>query len=169
MSNLRLSQYRSPPQRTNSIRDNCHNLHNSPHSLSRIPQSLLTPSRRATTAQRLVETRQAPAVAMGSAYRRARRARRASCAHAAQQRTGRGEGSTGQVMPVSGRTLAGEYLCIPLLHVCSCFALHRPFVLLVGTAVTLLLLVGGSVALLSAIGDQNLPSTLTGGVAHSSH
>ncbi|KAI0335087.1 hypothetical protein GY45DRAFT_1241531 [Cubamyces sp. BRFM 1775] len=44
-----------------------------------------------------------------------------------------------------------------------------PFVLLAGTTVTLLLLVGGSVALLTAVGEQKLPSTLTGGVASSSH
>ncbi|KAI0930019.1 hypothetical protein AcV5_006829 [Taiwanofungus camphoratus] len=39
-----------------------------------------------------------------------------------------------------------------------------PFVLLTGTVVTLIVLVGGSIALLSAIGDQELPSTLTGGI-----
>lgn len=44
----------------------------------------------------------------------------------------------------------------------------RPFVLLTGTAVVLILLVAGSVALLSAIGSNELPSTLTGGVAHGS-
>ncbi|CCL99659.1 uncharacterized protein FIBRA_01679 [Fibroporia radiculosa] len=43
-----------------------------------------------------------------------------------------------------------------------------PFVLLTGTVVALILLVGGSVALLSAIGDQELPSTLTGGVVSTS-
>lgn len=41
----------------------------------------------------------------------------------------------------------------------------RPFVLLAGTVVALILLVGGSVALLSAIGSEELPSTLSGGVA----
>ncbi|PSS37536.1 hypothetical protein PHLCEN_2v612 [Hermanssonia centrifuga] len=40
-----------------------------------------------------------------------------------------------------------------------------PFVLIGGTVVALVLLVGGSIALLSAIGSQELPSTLTGGVA----
>ncbi|KAI0759839.1 hypothetical protein BD413DRAFT_595037 [Trametes elegans] len=44
-----------------------------------------------------------------------------------------------------------------------------PFVLLAGTAITLLLLVGGSVGLLTAVGDQKLPSTLTGGVASHTH
>ncbi|KAI0633576.1 hypothetical protein C8Q77DRAFT_1057895 [Trametes polyzona] len=44
-----------------------------------------------------------------------------------------------------------------------------PFVLLAGTTITLLLLVGGSIALLTAVGDQKLPSTLTGGVASNSH
>ncbi|KAH9920152.1 uncharacterized protein B0H18DRAFT_881328 [Fomitopsis serialis] len=39
-----------------------------------------------------------------------------------------------------------------------------PFVLLSGTVIALILLVGGSVALLTAIGEQELPSTLTGGV-----
>ncbi|OCH87859.1 hypothetical protein OBBRIDRAFT_795766 [Obba rivulosa] len=39
-----------------------------------------------------------------------------------------------------------------------------PFVLLAGTTVGLILLIGGSVALLSAMGGQELPSTLTGGV-----
>lgn len=41
----------------------------------------------------------------------------------------------------------------------------RPFVLLTGTVVLLILLVGGSVALLTTIGANDLPSTLTGGVA----
>ncbi|KZT71697.1 hypothetical protein DAEQUDRAFT_665382 [Daedalea quercina L-15889] len=40
-----------------------------------------------------------------------------------------------------------------------------PFTLLSGTVVALILLVGGSVALLTTIGEQELPSTLTGGVA----
>ncbi|KAI0823440.1 hypothetical protein BC628DRAFT_1340224 [Trametes gibbosa] len=44
-----------------------------------------------------------------------------------------------------------------------------PFVLLAGTTITLLLLVGGSIALLTAVGDQKLPSTLTGGTASNSH
>ncbi|EMD33726.1 hypothetical protein CERSUDRAFT_87059 [Gelatoporia subvermispora B] len=39
-----------------------------------------------------------------------------------------------------------------------------PFVLLTGTVVALILLIGGSIALLSGIGEQDLPSTLTGGV-----
>ncbi|KAI0688199.1 hypothetical protein BC835DRAFT_1308903 [Cytidiella melzeri] len=39
-----------------------------------------------------------------------------------------------------------------------------PFVLLGGTTVVLILLVGGSIALLSAVGSAALPSTLTGGV-----
>ncbi|KAI0709604.1 hypothetical protein C8T65DRAFT_575702 [Cerioporus squamosus] len=42
-----------------------------------------------------------------------------------------------------------------------------PFVLLAGTTVTLLLLVGGSVALLSAVGSAELPQILTGGSTHS--
>lgn len=42
---------------------------------------------------------------------------------------------------------------------------NRPFVLLAGTTLTLFLLVGGSIALLSGVGEENLPSTLTGGVA----
>ena len=42
---------------------------------------------------------------------------------------------------------------------------RRPFVLLTGTVIALILLVGGSVALLTSIGAQELPSTLTGGVA----
>ena len=46
---------------------------------------------------------------------------------------------------------------------------RRPFVLLAGTTVTLLLLVGGSIALLTAVGEQKLPSTLTGGVASGAH
>lgn len=41
----------------------------------------------------------------------------------------------------------------------------RPFVLLSGTVIALILLVGASVALLTGIGEQELPSTLTGGVA----
>jgi hypothetical protein len=39
-----------------------------------------------------------------------------------------------------------------------------PFVLITGTVVTLILLMGGSVSLLYAIGGQELPSILTGGV-----
>ncbi|PCH36031.1 hypothetical protein WOLCODRAFT_140191 [Wolfiporia cocos MD-104 SS10] len=39
-----------------------------------------------------------------------------------------------------------------------------PFVLLTGTVVALIILVGGSIALLSGVGDQELPNTLTGGV-----
>ncbi|KAI0645846.1 hypothetical protein C8Q79DRAFT_910847 [Trametes meyenii] len=44
-----------------------------------------------------------------------------------------------------------------------------PFVLIAGTVVTLLLLVGGSVGLLTAVGEQKLPSTLTGGVSSNAH
>lgn len=40
-----------------------------------------------------------------------------------------------------------------------------PFVLLSGIVITLLLLMGGSVSLLYAIGGQELPSILTGGIA----
>ena len=43
----------------------------------------------------------------------------------------------------------------------------RPFVLITGTVIGLLLLIGGSVALLYSIGDQELPSTLLGGIAGS--
>ncbi|KZT10884.1 uncharacterized protein LAESUDRAFT_672451 [Laetiporus sulphureus 93-53] len=39
-----------------------------------------------------------------------------------------------------------------------------PFTLIAGTVVALILLVGGSIALLSTIGDQELPNTLTGGI-----
>ncbi|KAF9818108.1 hypothetical protein IEO21_02950 [Rhodonia placenta] len=39
-----------------------------------------------------------------------------------------------------------------------------PFVLVVGTVVALIVLVGGSIALLSSIGEQELPNTLTGGI-----
>ena len=52
--------------------------------------------------------------------------------------------------------------------VLRCVLWHgRPFVLLAGTTVTLLLLVLGSVGLLSGVGGEKLPSTLTGGVGHS--
>lgn len=44
----------------------------------------------------------------------------------------------------------------------------RPFVLLTGTVVALIVLVGGSIALLSGIGEQELPSTLTGGIVPTS-
>jgi len=40
-----------------------------------------------------------------------------------------------------------------------------PFVLLGGTTIVLILLIAGSIALLSAVGSTTLPSTLTGGVA----
>ncbi|EKM54738.1 uncharacterized protein PHACADRAFT_258774 [Phanerochaete carnosa HHB-10118-sp] len=40
-----------------------------------------------------------------------------------------------------------------------------PFVLLGGTVIALILLVGGSIGLLTAVGSQELPSTLTGAVA----
>lgn len=42
---------------------------------------------------------------------------------------------------------------------------RRPFVLLAGTTIVLLLLVVGSIALLYAVGSTALPSTLTGAVA----
>lgn len=41
----------------------------------------------------------------------------------------------------------------------------RPFVLLGGTVIALILLVAGSVGLLTSVGSQDLPSTLTGGAA----
>lgn len=41
----------------------------------------------------------------------------------------------------------------------------RPFVLITGTAITLILLIGGSVSLLYAVSAHELPSILTGGVS----
>lgn len=38
----------------------------------------------------------------------------------------------------------------------------RPFVMLAGTAIALVLLIAGSVSLLSAIGGEELPGTLVG-------
>jgi len=38
-----------------------------------------------------------------------------------------------------------------------------PFVLLVGSSIVLILLIAGSISLLAGIGDDKLPSTLTGG------
>ncbi|KIM76001.1 hypothetical protein PILCRDRAFT_826855 [Piloderma croceum F 1598] len=38
-----------------------------------------------------------------------------------------------------------------------------PFVLLAGSSIVLVLLIAGSISLLAGIGDENLPSTLTGG------
>jgi hypothetical protein len=43
----------------------------------------------------------------------------------------------------------------------------RPFVLLAGTVIALLIFIGGSVSLLYTIGNQELPNVLTGGVAGS--
>lgn len=45
------------------------------------------------------------------------------------------------------------------------WALNRPFVLLAGTTVALLLMIAGSVGLLYSIGGQELPTVLTGGIA----
>lgn len=42
----------------------------------------------------------------------------------------------------------------------------RPFVLLTGTVIVLILVVFGSVSLLYTIGDQALPSVLMGGVVN---
>ncbi|KAM5533199.1 hypothetical protein V8D89_013155 [Ganoderma adspersum] len=50
-------------------------------------------------------------------------------------------------------------------NACERQDISGPFVLLAGTTLTLFLLVGGSIALLSAVGGETLPSTLTGGVA----
>ncbi|GBE80485.1 Uncharacterized endoplasmic reticulum membrane protein [Sparassis crispa] len=47
---------------------------------------------------------------------------------------------------------------------CERLDVSGPFVLLTGTVVTLALLVGGSIALLSGIGGEELPSVLTGGI-----
>jgi hypothetical protein len=41
----------------------------------------------------------------------------------------------------------------------------RPFVLITGTVIGLILLMGGSVALLYGIGEHELPSTLLAGAA----
>lgn len=41
--------------------------------------------------------------------------------------------------------------------------LNRPFVLLAGSTIVLILLIAGSVSLLATIGDDKLPSTLMGG------
>jgi len=38
-----------------------------------------------------------------------------------------------------------------------------PFVLLAGSTIALILLIAGSISLLAGIGDEKLPSTLTGG------
>ena len=43
-----------------------------------------------------------------------------------------------------------------------CFGVVRPFVLIAGTVITLVLIVAGSIALLSGVGNQPLPSVLTG-------
>ncbi|KDQ55773.1 hypothetical protein JAAARDRAFT_208550 [Jaapia argillacea MUCL 33604] len=49
-------------------------------------------------------------------------------------------------------------------EMCERKDISGPFVLITGTVITLILLIGGSVALLYGIGDEELPSTLTGGV-----
>lgn len=59
---------------------------------------------------------------------------------------------------------AGEYTYDSPLH-CTDDVLGRPFVLLAGTVIALILLVAGSIGLLTAVGSQELPSTLTGAVA----
>jgi hypothetical protein len=43
----------------------------------------------------------------------------------------------------------------------SCPGGFRPFVLIAGTVITLILIVVGSIALLSGVGNQPLPSVLT--------
>ncbi|OAX37911.1 hypothetical protein K503DRAFT_742026 [Rhizopogon vinicolor AM-OR11-026] len=50
-------------------------------------------------------------------------------------------------------------------EMCEKKDISSTFVLIAGTVVTLLLLMGGSVSLLYSIGDHELPSILTGGVA----
>lgn len=60
--------------------------------------------------------------------------------------------------------LAREFLYSPAERIAN-MRPCRPFVLLSGTAIALILLVGASVVLLTGIGEQELPSTLTGGVA----
>ena len=66
---------------------------------------------------------------------------------------------------MKGRISVGE----PIFHFCSMsenrltLAMRfRPFVLITGTVIGLLLLIGGSIALLYSIGGHELPSTLLG-------
>jgi hypothetical protein len=66
---------------------------------------------------------------------------------------------------VRGRISAGESLFFS--HFPDVFLignLIRPFVLITGTVIGLLLLIVGSVGLLYGIADQELPSVLLGGV-----
>ena len=49
---------------------------------------------------------------------------------------------------------------IQLLFDIDLLAFLRPFVLLSGTAVLIILLIAGSISLLYAVGEQALPSTL---------
>ena len=67
---------------------------------------------------------------------------------------------------VSGRMSAGwsislRSLSIGVLNECFC----RPFTLIAGTAIGLILLIGAAVSLLSSAGNQELPSVLLAGVS----
>lgn len=75
--------------------------------------------------------------------------------------------STGSVKVVKGKTSAGEYRSKPRLRLHTLMdKFSRPFVLLTGTVIVLILVVFGSVSLLYTIGDQALPSVLMGGVVN---
>lgn len=77
----------------------------------------------------------------------------------------------GLVRLVSEETSAGkvinfvEMMRRSLMPLYNCLWRYRPFVLLTGTTIALILLVAGSIALLAAVGATTLPSTLTGAVA----
>lgn len=55
--------------------------------------------------------------------------------------------------------------CLRIAVRCLRCDLISPFVLITGTVITLILLMAGSVSLLYAINNQELPSILTGGIS----
>jgi Domain of unknown function (DUF3844) len=54
-----------------------------------------------------------------------------------------------------------------ILMLCQLIVAVRPFVLLTGTVIGLLIVIAGSVSLLYGVGNEQLPGTLTGGVGGS--
>lgn len=68
---------------------------------------------------------------------------------------------------MNARTLAGETSLRPPNHLplrADHGDFNRPFVLLAGTTIGLLIVIIGSIGLLYKVGDAALPSTLTGDV-----
>ena len=101
----------------------------------------------------------------GNASRFPRREGRASFARALPPRTRRAALKTGPEQLANARMLAGkissgsELLWFVLITAFP--TICRPFVLLVGTSLALLIFFAGSIGLLYKVGESALPSTLT--------